>query len=653
MKNSGLTRELLELKVKVMTQKIERLSLICNILFGDIEDKKEKYLKMIKEQYLQICQKMIKTGHYEKYRALEDIVVKKVAKIELNIEQYIFDTARNYKEIINKKMQAIVNSESYQNFNNLDQIIQQVETLEQVFKLYRTYRSTKEIEKMQKEIIELKFEVLYRKQVEQLIYENGSDSSNLTRYCNQMEKEVFIRGLEQKVHSIKNACEVSTRSDEDNKKKIKEDYIFEMKIEQIMGDSKLLERLIIMDMITNPYYYINLLKAKIFNAHLCNIGDNPFEAENYLKKQYKSIVSRIRYDRTNNEEYKANRVNYSLLEAILKSMITDENVNIMECENLYKKFGFKCQLIFLNIGQKCVKIILDEAKKSSEFAFFFSKYEDEKNKKSKEEKYGVIDLKGLVYEFNEKEDSEDLLNQVLEQREVELIRKNTKQSHFFKRQEIQKAKTPLQKRKERVREEGSITTDREVIMLLIEDIKEKNKENPKILKEVEKDLQWLENLKGRKGKLAFEEIIKFLFLINRVYEKLNIDRKRRIIPLEYMQSEEIQKNGSRQVQLVKIPKMQGTYSYIFSHSMYGSKYGQSTYTIWDTNTLWKKYQEEFKKLEIDVKKCSQYYKDKPIFEIAISLDDIADLPIDYEKVKILTKEELQKILEREEEEEKE
>ena len=43
----------------------------------------------------------------------------------------------------------------------------------------------------------------------------------------------------------------------------------------------------------------------------------------------------------------------------------------------------------------------------------------------------------------------------------------------------------------------------------------------------------------------------------------------------------------------------------------------------------------------------------PEFEICINLDDISDLPIDYNKVKLLTKDELQEIIEREEGNERE
>mgnify|MGYP001864682937 FL=1 len=116
-----------------------------------------------------------------------------------------------------------------------------------------------------------------------------------------------------------------------------------------------------------------------------------------------------------------------------------------------------------------------------------------------------------------------------------------------------------------------------------------------------------------------------------------------LLPLEYMSS-----GNSNKVHLAPIPEESGTKKVEVSHSFYGSEYGDRHYYKRDLRPLWKKYQEEFRDLHIDVKKYSRYYKSKPHFKICVNLDDISDLPIDYEKVKILTKEELQEIIEREE-----
>lgn len=74
---------------------------------------------------------------------------------------------------------------------------------------------------------------------------------------------------------------------------IKNDEILRIEPEIILKDDNLLERLIIIDMTKNAYNYINLVNAKIFNAHLCNIANNPFKQEVYLtKEEIQKIIER-------------------------------------------------------------------------------------------------------------------------------------------------------------------------------------------------------------------------------------------------------------------------------------------------------------------------------------------------------------------------
>lgn len=276
--NQVLTRELIDLKFKVMIQKIDKLYLLCNMLFKNSETRESKSLEVIKEQYFQMYNKLIKTGQYEKYKEVEDTIIKEIAKVELNINQYIYNTIQNYEEIIKNIIESIYKSRNYQDFNNLDQEIQHIGTLKELLRLYSPYISKNEIEKIQEEITKLKFDLLYRKQVEQLIYENGGYNSSLAQYNNKIEKTTFERLLQEKIQKTKsvNSCEDSTGKVEEA------DELFKMPIEQVLRDSKLLERLIIIDMKKNPYNYINLVKAKVFNAHLCNIGNNPFEKKVYI-----------------------------------------------------------------------------------------------------------------------------------------------------------------------------------------------------------------------------------------------------------------------------------------------------------------------------------------------------------------------------------
>lgn len=672
--NKVLTRELLDLKVKVMLQKIDKLYLICNMLFDNSEAREVKFLEVIKEQYFQMYNKLIETRQYEKYREVEDIIIKEIAKIELNIDQYIYNTVQSYEEIIKSNIDIIYQSKNYQSFSNLEQERQHIETLKQVLKLYSPYISKNEIERLYNDISMLKFNVLWRSQVEHLIYGSIQKSSTLMQYDSQEERKYFIEQLEEKMKSL-TILEVES---------IENDEILRVNPATILKDNNLLERLIIIDMKKNPYNYINLVKAKVFNAHLCNIANNPFEQEVYLTEEELHRLGYWKYGmfKFRKEEkvtLKANKVNYSLLRAILKGVITDENISIIECENLYKKFGFKCRPIITNDGQKCVEIIYNRVKGTKEYEKTIKE-----SKKGKEGRYCKIDFEGLVYDFND-----DLIGQIIDnvheyennirdllyQRKVKTNSKIKKRKFYDKKQEIPNEEENQQNRKEKVKEEGIITKDIDIIVLLLQDIitnnrsrigelKEKLEEKSKKeeefwtwsdkyeieryeekIKSEENRIKELEHLKNKNGQFTLEETKKLLLIINSVYRELNIRYNVwNLLPLEDMSSD-----NSNKVYLVPIPEESGTEHVEVSHSfLCGSKYEDRYYHKSDLQPLWKKYQGEFKDLDIDVKKYSRYHGSTPQFEICVSLDDISELPIDYEKVKILTKEELQEIIEREE-----
>lgn len=668
--NQLVTRELIELKSKIMIQKIDKLYSICNMLFENSETTEGKSLEIIKEQYFQMYNKLLDTEQYQKYKEVEDIIVKEIAKIELNIDKYVFDTVQNYEEIIQYNIEKVYLSKNYQEFNNLDQEISHMETLKELFRLYSPYVSKNEMKRLQEEIIELKFDLLYRKQVEQLIYENGGDKSNLTQYDNETEKLAFEKLLAKKLNSAKNK---SVDQAEENK----EDDLFKMPIEQILNNSQLLERLIIIDMKRNSYAYINLLKAKIFNAHLCNIGNNPFKKEIYITGKGIRMLGYWQYE-SGFKGLEADKVNYSLLQAILESIITTENVSYIDCENLYRRFGFECKPILINIGQECVKIILDGVRGSKEYKNILNK--SEKKEDSSEERYCKIDFRGLIYEFeDEDEDPEKLFNKVISERNIESSSSKKRKKIFSKDNEIDKKETTLQEKKEKIKAEGNMTTDIDVIIALEKDVIEKYyAELDELMKKLEQEsqidkeeisfsflfesrkfdaekceekireeqanIEWLEDLKEKNGKLTLKDARMFLVLIRSVYDKSQIKyNERNILPLEYMT------RWSNQVSFAPIPQESGYESVEVRHSfLYGSEYEKRYYHRSEIKPLWKKYKEECRDLAIDAKMYKRYYSDNPHFAICVNLDDISDLPIDYEKVELVTKDELKVIREREE-----
>ena len=618
--NKLVEKNILDLRSKVMLKKIDKLHEIFQIL-NNFPNEVQTLLR-IKEQYLKMYNEMLKRKSYEKYSDIENVVIGALAKLEIRIETYLYKTSSNFEEIVLSRIEDIRKSESYQNFKDLDSNLKDIEQINKLMNLYNNYVSKNEIEKVKIKLSEVKFEVLYRKQVEELMYEFGGSKSNLSLYENGQEKEIFEKSLQNIITAIKSSSE-----DEH----IRSDKLFDISIEQILNDSNLLERLIILDMRAHPIDYINLVKAKLFNAHLCNIGNNPFESEIYLTKGqlhrlgYHKYGDSMWYKKEKFYGLRANKVNYSLLKAILENIITDENMSIIECNNLYKRFGFECRPILINIGQQCVNMIFNQVGNSGELESIEKEFG--KDKQKKDGRYCKMNFQGLVYEFHGKEqDLDDLLEQILDEREV-LIEQN---------------RDVLQEKKDKVKGKGVITTDLDIIILLIKDIIN----NEKKIKERNSHMEWLKSLKNKK--LTLGEIRQLLLLINNVYRELYIRYDvRKLLPLENMGTE-----NSHQVYLAPIPKESGFHSEVSYDFFYGSKYRERYYHRSDLKPLWKKYQKEFEDLGIDVKKYDRDYEDEPRFDICINLDDISDLPIDYDKVQLLTKEELQEIIDRENENER-
>ena len=636
-------KEIIALKAKVMIKKINKLHDLYKMISKKECDEESKNLEIIKKQYLQMYNQIIEKEEYEKYKIIEDVIIYNIAKIEIKLDEYIYNTIQNYQEIIRDRIQKIKTSSNYQECKNMDKSLNDVKILGELLKLYSPYIDKNEEKKIQYEISQLKFDVLYRNQIEDLIYQNKNTTNYLKQYNNEIEKEIFKKLLKEKFASIK----------------FETDIFYGNSIEQILSDSRLLEKLIIIDIKSNPYDYINLLKAKIFNPHLCNIGNNPFEIEEYMTgKQLEEIGYGYMFSRQ--DSLKTNKVNYSLLVAILRNIITDENVSLIECEKLYKKFGFECNPIVINESQIYIKMIFDEVKGSTEFEKLLQEHQEDrkKDKKSQEGKYCKIDFAGLVYKFDrQKNREEDLLKQILDKKETEsmtLIARNSK-----KEKQLQK-----------IKEKGIITTDIDIIILLTKNIiDEYNKKIQELkqtstnrefsswyyglntetyemeIKEAENNLKWLKELSNKREHLELEEIKSLLFFINDIYEKLGIDyNPREVLPLENTGME-----NSGQVGFAPIPEKSGIYTATLGHSFSdGFIHEKRVYYRTDLRPLWKKYKKEFTELHIDVKKYSKYYESEPCFEICVNLGDISDLPIDYKKVKQVTKEEMEEIIEREE-----
>lgn len=600
------TKDTIEIKNKVMIQKIDKLYLLCNMLFYSVSSEESKAIQIIKEGYLQMYQKIMETRLYDKYKEVEDIIFKEMAKIELGIERYIYGTAKKHKDILERYIQRIYQSENYQNFQHLEELLEEIKNIKEMFKLYNPYIGENAIQEVQREIAKVKFDVLYRRQVEQLIYENGTDKSNLLQQDSEIEKEVFKERLQKKIEEIKGSFE--------------EDEIFKVPLNEIMESSKLLERIILMDIKKNAHSYIPLTKAKIFNAHLCNIGNKPFEKDTYMTAEEMELYGCLKVD----------KANYALLEAILKNIITDENISLGECEYLYKRFGFKCDPILVNIGQACVKMILEE---TGERAVF--EREKEQSNKNFVGQYCKMRFNISQYYFKkEKVDREDIWEEILDQRDIAL-------------ESEEKYEDFIQKRKEKVERKGMLIIDIDIMISLIEDLSDMPLErringNESYQKLYYDDLQYLKILKYRNEKIGLEQYKEILLIMNRLYKYYSIYcDPRQTLPLECMTS----KNSS-QVYLAEVPSR-----YYLREIYYGRKSVKELYIETNIKPLWQKCERDFKELKIDVRAMTDHKDNEQYFPIAVCLENIKDLPIDYTKVNMLTKEELERIVQEEKEKE--
>lgn len=69
------------------------------------------------------------------------------------------------------------------------------------------------------------------------------------------------------------------------------------------------------------------------------------------------------------------------------------------------------------------------------------------------------------------------------------------------------------------------------------------------------------------------------------------------------------------------------------------------YIAYELEILWESYQEDFRSLGLDIKSYGAIENvsssNVPPFQICINLQDIADLPLDKERLKIVTEEEIE------------
>lgn len=671
--NTKLTEDAIKHKSKEMLKRISKCYNKCNVMSIDGNLKEIiafiNVLKVLKEQYLRMLEAVMEKGEYEKYEKIEELFNKKLSEIELKM---INKTIRRYDEILIGNIENIRKTEEFQNFNNMDKALEKIQMLKELLHSYSLNINEDEKENFQFEISKLKFDALFRKQIEQLVFENGGEISTLTQYDSDEERDTFIKLLEEKIKSLAIKGEKQEEKDE----------LLEMNPEEILENSQLLERLIIIDIKENPYNYMNLLKAKIFNAHLCNIANNPFKEEVYLTQkdiqalgfgriqmelynpttlypgmEKNEISHRENFCRKKFEDMKLNKVNFTLLRTLLSSIITMDNISIVECNNLFKRFGFECRPLVVNIGQECVKMLYEEVKESEEYQQLSE--ETKKKNITRNGDYCKLELKGVTYEFTEKEDKkQDTLEQIFSQRKIPSLRKGEDEES-------------LKEEKERIKGNGIITYNIDILILLINDAINKSKQDIEKLKK-EKSFYWpkeidlneLENEKRRleelkNKKLTLKEEKELLSIIKHIYTILNINSNNwELIPLEDMpidngtgsfvgikpdivEAEVLTELRGYHVEFRerKNPSMNDTRDKIKTY-MSDTRNNVKAYEYRDSRPIYNQYEQDCKGLGIEIKSVNKNWK-KPNFDIYVRLDDISDCPIDYNRVQTVPKEKVE------------
>lgn len=324
-----------------------------------------------------------------------------------------------------------------------------------------------------------------------------------------------------------------------------------------------------------------LLKAKIFNPHMCNIANNPFtekipyakgknpsigkNADDWIEFSVKSKIDPYFY------YFKRDRVNLSLLNAVIKQMIKKSNTTIMDCSMIYNRFGFECRPITISEGQEIVRKIYEKTKHKIEPT-------KPKNKPKTKGKFAQITFTGYDYNFESKE--EPFLTNAQMNFKLEDIKSKNKSKKESINQTISIAKSKS-KLDEQVTYENMILSD----MLIVAWLRDK----------------LLIEITGERNKWCRVPLGETFF---RRIERPSGIKKRRRMEDDYVDVQE--------------------------------------YT---ETELWKSYKIDFKQMGIQIKAISHAKNilGETCYTIAISLDDIADLPIDLDKIHMLSSKEIDKL----------
>ena len=331
-------KNLIELKHKVLQQRISETQDTLNLMDKLIScDKDIKSMEIISQQYEKMYQAILQSEEYDKYEEVENTIIAQISKIESKLDRMIYQLSLQYP----KYFEAIEQSENYKNFHGLDIELEKLHSLKELFTKCKPYHSQEQQKDLQEKLMDLKFNVLVRRQIEQMVYENHSTKSWLAQY-EDTELRYFISRVKKMIMSVKDGHD---------------EILFAYDVREIIKDNILTNHLIFklleQDIDENPQKYMALLDAPIFNPHLCNIANDPFG-----KRKITTRIGGIDIPDVSSTSH----VNLSLLIGVLKHVIGNENTTIIECNNIYNRFGFECRPIVVTEGQEIIRKLYEKVK---------------------------------------------------------------------------------------------------------------------------------------------------------------------------------------------------------------------------------------------------------------------------------------------------
>lgn len=182
-----VNKELVELKHKVLSERINRLYNIFIVLSQDEKHiSKLNAIKVIKEQYEKMYEAILQGEEYDKYEDVENTILPRLAQIEHHLDLHIYKTFGNCEEFFDRYIKEL---EKYDNYNNLDGELDKIKALKEMLKLYSSYINQELNEMLAQKISAIKFEILLRKQI-QLMPDRNAESL-LMQYETEKEKETF------------------------------------------------------------------------------------------------------------------------------------------------------------------------------------------------------------------------------------------------------------------------------------------------------------------------------------------------------------------------------------------------------------------------------------------------------------------------------